>query len=471
MNIDAWTQITDNAGLDSARMRLRGVVYDTNSAVAMLDATAGDIKLEQVALAGRRHSQGGQTLLDGGIALELGGCRDISIDVAKGTATVGAGATWNDLHLALVRERCGLAPVTHQSSPLFSIGGSLAVNCHGRFPATGPVSTSVESLTLWTPAKGQFTVTEHDKSDMFGMALGGFGAGAVILKATLRLQHETVIENATALLPTDAYIDVIQTYAKTSWPKIHYAWLDFSEENLFGSVLAVSGHEAGKDGRPAGPPACKDEPLVHDAVLESTLLRQAYGLVRRSDGRARDLLWHATTQLVRSGLPEHQRLLNAMRAPIRFTRHEDPDTVDLLQEYFVPISAIDPFLIAAADILRMYKVRLMSATLRFVQPDDVSILAYAKGIMACLVLNVSLDRREAMSASAAQGPYVAWNRFMIDLATELGGSFYLPYWRCATSEQIDNAYGNVALKRFAAARLAADPQVRLNNAFLDAYFR
>lgn len=470
MDIDTWTQLTDNAGLESARMRLRGVVYDRQSAVDLITDIDADAASEPVAIGGRRHSQGGQTLLEGGIAIDLGGHRDIRIDTAARTATIGAGATWNDLHLKLAREGSGLAPLTHQSSALFSVGGSLAVNCHGRFPAQGPVATTVESMTLWTPASGEITVTEAGEPDLFGMALGGYGAGGLILDATVKLQRELELKNTVKRMPFDDYFHwVEQCIQSAKWPPLHYAWLDFSDRNLFGSVLSVSGDLRDPASINIDNPSVLDEPLIHDAPLDSALLQQAYGWIRRSDGRARDLLWEATAQLVESTLPQYQRQLNAMRAPIRFTRHDDPDTVDLLQEYFVPAQSLDEFLIAAADILRMYKVRLMSATVRYVDTDDVSTLTYARDkTTACVVLNVNLDRREAMSATAAYGPYVAWNRFLIDRALELGGSFYLPYWRCATPDQFRRAYGQHAA--FAAARLAADPAKRLTNAFLEAYF-
>ena len=88
-----------------------------------------------------------------------------------------------------VRSPQSLAVMVQQSSNVFSVGGSLSVNCHGRDKDFGPISRSVESFRIML-ADGRVVRASRDDADdseggqLFRAAIGGFGLFGVILDVT-----------------------------------------------------------------------------------------------------------------------------------------------------------------------------------------------------------------------------------------------------------------------------------------------
>jgi decaprenylphospho-beta-D-ribofuranose 2-oxidase len=78
----------------------------------------------KVAIAGARHSQGGQIAAARGTALDTRSFnRVIGIDELHRTIVVEPGATWNDVQVAA--NPLGLAVAVQQASNVFTVGGSL----------------------------------------------------------------------------------------------------------------------------------------------------------------------------------------------------------------------------------------------------------------------------------------------------------------------------------------------------------
>ena len=95
---------------------------------ALADARAKGLK---VSMAGSHHSQGGQTYTEGGVQFDMRGFRKVlAIDTAGGTITVEGGATWDEVQRALAPH--GLAIKVMQSSNIFTVGGTMSANAHGR---------------------------------------------------------------------------------------------------------------------------------------------------------------------------------------------------------------------------------------------------------------------------------------------------------------------------------------------------
>ena len=181
----------DLIGLNKHEMFDAPIVGNNDELVAL--ATASKDAKQSMSTAGMRHSQGGHTALtDGRMVFTEAMKMDIHVDVKKMTVRVNAGATWSDLHFRL--GPMGLAPLVHQSSPHFSIGGSLSVDCHGREVHEGALSNTVESITVLTNQNNElkYTVASRELGEnpmLFYAALGGYGACGVILDATPRKQQ------------------------------------------------------------------------------------------------------------------------------------------------------------------------------------------------------------------------------------------------------------------------------------------
>ena len=127
-----------------------------------------------------------------------------------------------------------------------------------------------------------------------------------------------------------------------------------------------------------------------------------------------------------------------------------PGSSEMITELFVPRPLLADFLAAAARDLRALEADVVYGTVRLIERDDETLLAWAREPWACLVLNLHVEHTLRGVANAAE----AFRR-LIDLALERGGSFYLTYHRWATPAQLLTAYPQ--LPAFLDAKRAHDP--------------
>src|SRR4051812_41756180 len=108
--------------------------------VEQMKALLGEAKQKnlKVSIAGSRHSQGGQTYTDDALVFDMKGFNQIlALDEKAKTLTAQAGATWDDVQHYVNPRR--LAVKVMQSSYVFTLGGTLSANAHGRDLATTSV--------------------------------------------------------------------------------------------------------------------------------------------------------------------------------------------------------------------------------------------------------------------------------------------------------------------------------------------
>src|SRR5665213_1189456 len=83
----------------------------------------------RIAIAGARHSMGGQTIYPRGLQLNMLPHNAMTFDAQRQLLHVQAGARWADVIKYL--DPLGKSVAIMQASNDFSVGGSLSVNCHG----------------------------------------------------------------------------------------------------------------------------------------------------------------------------------------------------------------------------------------------------------------------------------------------------------------------------------------------------
>lgn len=126
----------------------------------------------RVSIAGKKHSQGGHTSIKGGIVLDMTTFNHIlHLDRDTKVITVESGVTWRQIQDYV--NPYGLAVEVQQSSNIFTVGGSLGVNAHGRDPRFGPVIQTVNSMRVMNPAGEIQTVSRSENSELFSLIIGG----------------------------------------------------------------------------------------------------------------------------------------------------------------------------------------------------------------------------------------------------------------------------------------------------------
>jgi hypothetical protein len=112
---------------------------------------------------------------------------------------------------------------------------------------------------------------------------------------------------------------------------------------------------------------------------------------------------------------------------------------EMITEIYVPRTALAEFMSAAGSTLRDAAVPLIYGTVRLIERDDESYLAWAREPWACVIFNLHVDH-------TAAGVERARNAFLqlIDAALERAGSYYLTYHRWARREQVEAAHPRLA---------------------------
>jgi hypothetical protein len=103
----------------------------------------------------------------------------------------------------------------------------------------------------------------------------------------------------------------------------------------------------------------------------------------------------------------------------------------MISELYVPRHLLGAFLDDAAGALREAGADVIYGTIRLIERDEESFLAWAREPWACVVLNLHVEHSPAGIAHATRS-----FRTLIDAARARGGSYYLTYHRWATREQL-----------------------------------
>lgn len=453
--------IDDLQGLNPVRLASMPIAHSEASLQTLLRSTPGP-----VSLTGSRHSQGGHTVFSNAMAVLTEPMnRVLHIDRAQRTVTAQAGTTWNVLHAHLAP--LGLAPWVQQSSPHFTLGGSISVNCHGRDPVQGPLANNIVSLDVLVPSPaGPQLQTVKPGDALFKAVVGGYGSAAVIVNATLELTTNTLLRQQAVEMSLQDYAqEMAERQASGQWPALHFAWLNFSAMGLFTSVLKV-------DCAPVEGQVGTE--LTEDGWLEIELMRWLWEQHSQNGGPSiyRNLVWNTLVSWFKSqnlenkGQGKQLSRIDWLRQSVGFTAHRSETRAGLLQEFFVPIDRLAPFVTALGALLQQHKVNLLSSTIRVVQPEKTPcFLSYAPDqAMASIALDFEsplVSGPTAQSRIPASASFV-WVRQAIDLALAHQGRYYLPYYGFATREQFRRAYPHAE-----AQRQARNPQ--LNSLFIDAY--
>jgi hypothetical protein len=105
----------------------------------------------------------------------------------------------------------------------------------------------------------------------------------------------------------------------------------------------------------------------------------------------------------------------------------------------------------ARVLLRAERANVVYGTVRLIEKDDESFLAWAKERYACVIFNLHVEHTtEALDRAA--GTF----RALIDLGMKHGGSYYLTYHRWARRDQVEACYPQ--MRAFLAMKKRYDPE-------------
>jgi FAD/FMN-containing dehydrogenase len=146
-----------------------------------------------ISVSGCRHSMGGQQFASDSICIDTRGLdRLISFDRQRGLLEAEAGIQWPKLIRAYLDAQAGETKQwgiaqKQTGADTFTLGGSLSSNVHGRGLTMKPLISNVEAFTLTTADGKSIRCSREDNSELFRLAIGGYGLFGFIDSVTLRL--------------------------------------------------------------------------------------------------------------------------------------------------------------------------------------------------------------------------------------------------------------------------------------------
>lgn len=397
--------------------------------IALIQQAKADGK--KVTLSGSHLSQSKDTLpsLPDNMCINMQKMNKVTIDPLTKTAKVQAGATWSDVQAHANKH--GLAVKVMQASNVFSIGGSISVNCHGWDHQTGTVSNSLRSITI-IDANGEDLQILKPGDELFGLVVGGHGLFGLIVEAEIDLiQNETLVSWGKKITPAD----YVQYFEKEILPKpehrMHLYRLSLDPRNLLKDGVAVTYSTTSTKFPRSGLGVsllAPDEP-EKGARFDRIMLHLA-----RKMPILRAIYWSKESEKIVQD--ERMSRNEIMRPPIKAAFNNSRADAEWLQEYFVKGKDLSHFLDKLGRVLTENEVSLLNATVRYVKKDTHSKLPYARDedhYAIVLFFNQSLAPENVTKTHI-------WVQEIIDYLIKCGGNYYLPYQHFATKEQFEKCY-------------------------------
>ena len=404
-----------------------------------------------VCIAGGRHAMGGQQFCDDGLLIDTRGLdRVLELDTERGLITVEAGIQWPALLEHLSPHPWAIAQKQTGADRL-SIGGAIAANVHGRGLTMSPFAADLEELTL-VDATGELcrcSRTEH--ADLFSLVVGGYGLFGVVVTATLRLTRRRTLERVVEVrdLPGLAEAFAARIEEGFLYGDFQFAIDPASDEFLRRGVFSCYRPVEDATPIPAGQKALSREEWAQLLYLTHTDKARAFELYAAHYLQTNGQLYLSDTHQFGDYVDGyHAQLDAAMAAP-------HPAT-EMITEIYVPRARLADFMAEVAADFRETDVDVIYGTVRLIERDEDSFLAWAREPWACVIFNLhTVHTPDGLAHSEA-----AFCR-LIDRAIARGGSYFLTYHRWATVSQVEACYPQ--FREFLARKLEHDPDERFGS--------
>jgi FAD/FMN-containing dehydrogenase len=404
---------------------------------AVRDAIAA-ARREQRALciAGGRHAMGAQAFATDGVLVDIRKLdRVLAFDMERGLIEVESGMQWPALLAALTaaqrgREKQWGFSQKQTGADRLTMGGCLAANVHGRGLTLPPFVGDVEAFKLLDARGELLNCSRTENSELFSLTIGGYGLFGFIYSVTLRLVPRRKIERVVEVRDIKG---VPAAFAGRIKDGFLYGDFQYSIDNKSEDFLRRGVFSCYRPVADSIPLPSAQKELAERDWTELLYLAHAdkAGVFKRyadyylsTNGQ---VYWSDEHQM--SIYPDHyhgelDRKLNL--------KHKATESIT---EIYCERDALESFMADVRDDVRRHKVEIIYGTVRLIEQDKESFLAWAKKPYACVIFNLHVVHTPDGIRHAAD----AFRR-LIDLGVKYGGSYFPTYHKYATRKQVETCY-------------------------------
>jgi FAD/FMN-containing dehydrogenase len=416
-----------------------------------------DSEGQTISIAGGRHAMGAQQFARESLMFDTTRFNRVrSLDRARGIVDVEAGIMWPALvdYLLKAQEgrprQWGIAQKQTGADRL-TIGGALSANVHGRGLRMKPFIADVESFVLIDARGNARTCSRSENAELFRLAIGGYGLFGAISTVKLRLIPREKIQRVVEVRLID---DLPKAFEQRIADGYLFGDFQFSVDERSDDFLRRGVFSCYKPVDAGTPVPAAQRELVdegwHALLLlahndKSTAFDQYARYYMSTSGQ---IYWSDTHQMSTYLDDYHVRLDKQLGVRDRAT--------EMITEIYVPRPALPSFMAEVAAAFRTNGVPIVYGTVRLIEQDAESVLAWATQPYACIIFNLHVVHTEEGMARAGQA-----FRDLIDMGMKRGGRYYLTYHRHARRDQVEACYPQVP--EFLRLKRKYDPEERFQS--------
>ena len=389
-----------------------------------------------ISIAGGRHAMGGQQFGSDTILIDVSRMNEVlGFDSDKGVIDVGAGIQWPELIDYLLREQRGSEQqwgiIQKQTgADRLSIGGALAANAHGRGLRYKPIVGDVESFTIVDANGDAKQCSRTENAELFQLVIGGYGLFGIVASVRLRLAPRRKIERVVEV--TDI-TNLSTRFEKRINEGFLYGDFQYSTDLYSETFLRKGVFSCYRPVDNSTPIPEKQAKLSENDWTEFIHLAH----VDRGKVFAQYSQYYLSTsgQIYWSDTHQMSTYIDDYHVKLGGQLGEFQNGTEMITEIYVLREDLADFLQDVRGDFLENDVNLIYGTIRLIEKDDDTFLAWARERYACVIFNLHLGH-DAVGIEKGKADFLR----LIDRGIQYGGSYFLTYHRWATREQVLKCY-------------------------------
>lgn len=448
--------------------QVNSIYYPTSTAELQALVKKGAADSLQISIVGAGLSQGPQTVPfnNESMVINTKFINSIEISEEQNTVKIGSGANWEQVQIEL--NKVGKSVIVKQAADVFSIGGSIGINCHGWAHKHGAIASTVTSLEVIN-AEGEL-VTINQSDELFGCMFGTLGYFGIIVSATFQIVENEKLIKQTREIDLVNFLQEYEGIESEEKISLFRGRLNFdmSLEKPFEKVTMISYEKVVEEDEHK---PIITEPFKPEQKNGKAIERFGLRVVNHAPKKARkkfiSYFNRKDKEQILSENNNHTTRNEVLHRPFNALKilHHSSLHSQWLQEYFVKPENLVKFLNHLGAVLKENKVEVINATIRPTPIDNISVLPYAEqNRFAIVICFKQLKTKKKIERTKN------WIQNINKWLLENNDIFYQAYTPYSTKEEFEQCYGKNRIEAMRQLKQKYDPNNRFGNGHTRKYF-